>query len=46
MINFKEAFEEEAGLSWEESREDIFYEEDAIVEALVKNKKYIGRCCS
>ena len=35
---FKEAFEEEAGSSWEESREDIFYEEDAVVEALVKTR--------
>ena len=35
---FKEAFEEEAGSSWEESREDIFYEEDAVVESLVKTR--------
>ncbi|MGL5711689.1 MAG: BREX system P-loop protein BrxC, partial [Paraclostridium sp.] len=33
---FKEAFEEESGSAWEESREDIFYEEDAVVDALVK----------
>ena len=26
---FKTTFEEESGTSWEESREDIFYEEDA-----------------
>ena len=36
---FKEAFEEESGTTWEESREDIFYEEDAVVEALVKSRK-------
>ena len=35
---FKEAFEEESGATWEESREDIFYEEDAVVEALVKSR--------
>ena len=35
---FKEEFEKEAGSSWEDSREDIFYEEDAVVEALVKTR--------
>lgn len=35
---FKEVFEEESGTSWEDSREDIFYEEDAIVEALVRTR--------
>ncbi|MGL6105626.1 BREX system P-loop protein BrxC [Romboutsia sp.] len=35
---FKEAFEEESGTTWEESREDIFYEEDSVVEALVKTR--------
>lgn len=34
--SFKQAFEEESGSTWEESREDIFYEEDAVVDALVK----------
>ncbi len=33
---FKEYFEEECGSKWEDSREDIFYEEDAVVEALMK----------
>lgn len=33
---FKKYFEEECGSTWEESREDIFYEEDAVVEALMK----------
>lgn len=35
---FKEYFEEECGSTWEESREDIFYEEDAVVEALMKTR--------
>lgn len=34
--SFKQVFEEESGSTWEESREDIFYEEDAVVDALVK----------
>lgn len=33
---FKIAFEEECGDSWINSREDIYYEEDAVVGALVK----------
>ena len=33
---FKEYFEEECGSKWEDSREDIFYEEDAVVQALMK----------
>lgn len=36
---FKEVFKEKSGFLWEESREDIFYEEDAIVETLVKVRK-------
>lgn len=35
---FKKAFEEECGTPWEESREDIFYEEDAVIEALIKTR--------
>ncbi|MEG1287669.1 MAG: BREX system P-loop protein BrxC [Clostridium sp.] len=35
---FKAAFEEECGSTWEDSREDIFYEEDSVVEALVKSR--------
>ena len=33
---FKVEFEEECGTSWLESREDIYYEEDAVVNALIK----------
>lgn len=36
---FKVAFEEECGESWANSREDIYYEEDAVVDALVKVRK-------
>lgn len=35
---FKEAFEEEACSSWEDSREDIFYEEDSVIESLIKTR--------
>ncbi|WP_343336882.1 BREX system P-loop protein BrxC [Terrisporobacter petrolearius] len=35
---FKEYFEEEGGSTWEDSREDIFYEEDSVVEALMKTR--------
>ncbi|WP_035294149.1 BREX system P-loop protein BrxC [Clostridium sp. KNHs214] len=37
--NFKETFEEIAGNSWVEAREDFYYEEDSIVEALSKTTK-------
>lgn len=33
---FKAAFEEECGDPWIESREDIYYEEEAVISALVK----------
>ena len=33
---FKSVFEQECGSSWIDSREDIYYEEDAIVSTLVK----------
>lgn len=36
---FKSAFEEEAGRTWEDGREDFYYEEDAIVAALSKSRK-------
>lgn len=36
---FKKTFEELSGKPWIEAREDIFYEEDAIVEALSKATK-------
>lgn len=35
---FKEAFEEKSGSSWQDSREDIFYEEDSVIEALIKTR--------
>lgn len=37
--NFKTAFKEVSGNTWEESRADFYYEEDAIVEALAKSTK-------
>lgn len=33
---FKRTFEEKAGLSWEDGRDEVFYNEDEIVEALVE----------
>lgn len=36
---FKETFKEISGNSWEESREDFYYEEDAIIEALCQTTK-------
>jgi len=33
---FKETFKEISGQPWEEGRNDIFYEEDALIESLVK----------
>jgi hypothetical protein len=32
---FKEKFEDISGIEWEEGRNDIFFEEDALIEALV-----------
>ncbi|EJO5349026.1 BREX system P-loop protein BrxC [Clostridium botulinum] len=37
--NFKKVFEEISGNSWIEAREDFYYEEDSIVEALSKTTK-------
>ncbi|WP_406543161.1 hypothetical protein [Clostridium ljungdahlii] len=37
--DFKAEFEKISGSSWEDSREDFFYEEDSIVEALSKTTK-------
>ncbi len=37
--DFKKTFEEIAGREWEDAREDFYYEEDAIVEALSKSTK-------
>lgn len=37
--NFKSVFEEVSGNSWIEAREDFYYEEDAIIEALSKTTK-------
>ncbi|SHJ23476.1 hypothetical protein SAMN05444401_2579 [Clostridium amylolyticum] len=37
--SFKEVFEEISGNSWVGSREDFYYEEDAIIEALSKTTK-------
>lgn len=34
--NFKSTFQEISGNAWEEAREDFYYEEDAIIEALSK----------
>lgn len=36
---FKETFESISGNSWEAAREDFFYEEDAIIEALCETTK-------
>ena len=36
---FKAAFEEASGRTWEEGREDFYYEEDAIIEALASSSK-------
>ncbi|OLS37724.1 BREX system P-loop protein BrxC [Bacillus sp. MRMR6] len=36
---FKETFKEISGNSWEDSREDFYYEEDSIIEALCKTTK-------
>ncbi|MDE1549166.1 BREX system P-loop protein BrxC [Jeotgalibaca caeni] len=33
---FKRSFEEKAGLSWEDGRDEVFYNEDEIIEALVE----------
>lgn len=33
---FKRTFEEKAGLSWEDGRDEVFYNEDEIVEALAE----------
>jgi hypothetical protein len=35
LKEFKEKFEDISGVSWEEGRNDIFFEEDALIEALV-----------
>ncbi|BDR69751.1 hypothetical protein K144313037_11630 [Clostridium tetani] len=37
--NFKEVFKEISGNSWVEAREDFYYEEDSIIEALSKTTK-------
>jgi hypothetical protein len=34
--DFKEKFEDISGVPWEEGRNDIFFEEDALIEALVE----------
>jgi hypothetical protein len=36
---FKITFEQISGNTWEDSREDLFYEEDSIIEALCKTSK-------
>lgn len=36
---FKKVFEEISGVSWFEAREDFYYEEDSIIEALSKTTK-------
>ncbi|MGM7634990.1 BREX system P-loop protein BrxC [Bacillus sp. Hm123] len=36
---FKAAFEELSGNTWEQAREDFYYEEDSIIEALAKTTK-------
>ena len=36
---FKETFKEISGNRWEDSREDFYYEEDSIIEALCKTTK-------
>ena len=36
---FKTAFEEASGRTWEDGREDFYYEEDAIIEALAASSK-------
>lgn len=35
---FKEEFYKESGSLWEESREDIFYEEDSVITSLMKTR--------
>lgn len=35
---FKEAFYKESGSLWEESREDIFYEEDSVIASLMNTR--------
>lgn len=35
---FKEEFHKESGSLWEESREDIFYEEDAVITSLMNTR--------
>ena len=35
---FKEEFYKESGSSWEESREDIFYEEDSVITSLMNTR--------
>src|SRR5699024_3257935 len=35
--NFKTTFKEISGSVWEDAREDFYYEEDAIIEALSKS---------
>ncbi|WP_078427952.1 BREX system P-loop protein BrxC [Alkalihalobacterium alkalinitrilicum] len=37
--SFKEAFQKVSGSTWEDSREDFYYEEDSIVEALAETSK-------
>lgn len=37
--NFKKSFEEISGNSWIDAREDFYYEEDSIIEALSKTTK-------
>ncbi|WP_286680412.1 BREX system P-loop protein BrxC [Tepidanaerobacter sp. EBM-49] len=37
--DFKAAFKEISGRKWVDAREDIYYEEDAIIEALAKSTK-------
>ena len=37
--NFKNTFEELSGSTWEDAREDFYYEEDSIIEALAATTK-------
>ncbi|MEG0356073.1 MAG: hypothetical protein RR621_10550, partial [Lachnospiraceae bacterium] len=39
---FKGVFEEISGNSWIDAREDFYYEEDSIIEALSKTTKMSG----
>lgn len=40
--NFKSTFHEISGNAWEDAREDFYYEEDAIIEALSKTTQMSG----